>query len=53
VTPGRDNVAGVFGGLGLEWRMRDRVSFFGAAEVTAMSDASTTVTSKGGVRVAF
>ena len=53
VTPGKNNVVGLFGGLGMEWRTRSGVSFFGAAEYTAMSDQATTIVGRGGVKVAF
>jgi hypothetical protein len=44
---------GVLGGGGLEWRTREGVSFFGAAEAIGFSDQSTVVSARGGVRVAF
>jgi Autotransporter beta-domain len=53
VTPGKTTVAGVFGGLGMEWRTRSGVSLFGVAEYTAMSDQANLVTGRGGIRVAF
>jgi hypothetical protein len=53
VTPGKNSVAGVFGGFGVEWRTRSGVSFFGAAEYTAMSDQANTIVGRGGIRVAF
>jgi uncharacterized protein with beta-barrel porin domain len=53
LTPGRNSVAGVLGGLGFEWRTREGVSFFAVGEYTAMSDQSTNVDARGGVRVAF
>jgi hypothetical protein len=53
VTPGKNTVAGVFGGLGMEWRTRSGVSFFGAAEYTAMSDQSNLIVGRGGVKVTF
>src|SRR5262249_434881 len=53
VTPGRSAVAGVVGGGGLEWRTREGVSFFGAAEAIGFSDSSTVVSARGGIRVAF
>jgi uncharacterized protein with beta-barrel porin domain len=53
VTPGRHNVTGVVGGGGLEWRTREGISFFGAAEAIGMSDQSTVIDGRGGIRVAF
>jgi len=53
VTPGKSTVAGVFGGLGMEWRTRSGVSFFGAAEYTAMSDQANLIVGRGGIKVAF
>jgi len=53
MTPGRNSVAAWLAGAGFEWRTAERVSFFGAGEYVAMSDASTTWTAKGGVRVGF
>jgi hypothetical protein len=53
VTPGKNTVAGVLGGGGLEWRTREGVSFFGAAEAIGMSDSSTVIGARGGMRVAF
>jgi len=53
LTPGQSSVAGALGGLGFEWRTRQGVSFFAASEYQAMSDKSTNIGAKGGVRVAF
>ena len=53
VTPGKNTVAGVFGGLGMEWRTRSGVSLFGAAEYTAMSDQANLIVGRGGIKVAF
>lgn len=53
ITPGKNNVAGVLGGGGFEWRTRNGVSFFGAAEAMGMSDSSTIISARGGLRVAF
>jgi hypothetical protein len=53
VTPGKNEVAGVLGGGGFEWRTRQGVSLFGAAEAIGFSDQSTVWSAKGGVRVAF
>jgi Autotransporter beta-domain len=52
-TPGSSSVGGVYAGGGFEWRTAQRIDFFAAGEYTAMSDASRTVTAKGGVRVGF
>jgi len=51
-TPGKNNIWGGFGGGGLEWRT-DRVAVFVSAEYLAMSDKSSLVSGKGGIRVAF
>jgi Autotransporter beta-domain len=53
VTPGRSAVSGVVGGGGFEWRTREGVSIFGAAEAIGFSDQSTVIGAKGGIRVAF
>ncbi len=53
ITPGQNNVAGVLGGGGFEWRTRKGVSWFGAAEAIGMSDSGTVVSARGGIRVAF
>jgi hypothetical protein len=53
VTPGRSDVAGVVGGGGFEWRTREGVSVFGAAEAIGFSDQSTVWSARGGLRVAF
>jgi hypothetical protein len=51
-TPGKDDVWGGFGGLGLEFRNAN-VALFGSAEYLWLSDSSTVVSGNGGVRVAF
>jgi len=51
-TPGKDDVWGGFGGLGMEFRYAN-VAVFGSAEYLALSDNSSVVSGKGGVRVAF
>jgi hypothetical protein len=53
VTPGRSAVGGVVGGGGFEWRTREGVSIFGAAEAIGFSDQSTVIGARGGIRVAF
>ncbi len=53
VTPGKSTVGGLVGGGGFEWRTREGISFFGAGEAIAYSDASTVWNAKGGVRLAF
>jgi hypothetical protein len=53
VTPGKDNVAGVVVGGGIEWRSAERISVFAAADYTVMSDSSALVSGRGGLRVAF
>ena len=52
-TLGKSDVGGVYAGAGMDWFLDRRISLFAAAEYTAMSDASTTVTAKGGMRFAF
>ena len=46
-------MAGVVEGGGLEWRTREGVSFFGAAEAIGMSDSGTVISARGGIHVAF
>ncbi|HLH89737.1 MAG TPA: autotransporter domain-containing protein [Xanthobacteraceae bacterium] len=53
VTPGRNDVAGIVGGGGFEWRTREGIALFGAAEAIGFSDQSTVWSARGGVRVAF
>jgi hypothetical protein len=52
-TPDKASIAGGYGGAALDWRVRGGVSVFAATEYTAMSDSSSTITAKGGVRVGF
>lgn len=52
-TPGKNDVFGGYGGVGFDWRHRNGVTVFGAAEYTATTDSSRTATAKGGVKVAF
>jgi len=51
-TPGKADVWGGLGGLGLEWQSRN-VTFFSAAEYLALSDNSNVVSGRAGLRVAF
>jgi hypothetical protein len=51
-TPGSANVWGGYGGLGLEWNMRN-VTLFSAAEYLALSDRSNVVSGRAGLRVGF
>ena len=51
-TPANADVWGGFGGLGLEWRTRN-VTFFSTAEYLALSDNSTVVSGRAGLRVGF
>ncbi len=53
VTPAKNAVAGVLGGGGLEWRTREGIAMFGAAEAIGFSDQSTVVTARAGIRAAF
>lgn len=51
-TPGRGNVWGGFGGAGLEWR-KANVTLYSAAEYLALSDRSSVVSGRAGLRVGF
>ena len=51
-TPANADAWGGFGGLGLEWRTRN-VTFFSTAECLALSDNSTVVSGRAGLRVGF
>jgi len=51
-TPGNADVWGCFGGLGVEWRTRN-TTIFSAAEYLALSDNSTVVSGRAGLRVGF
>ncbi len=53
VTPGKNDVSGIVGGGGVEWRTREGVSVFGNVEAIGFSDQSTVWSALGGVRVAF
>lgn len=52
-TPGKSSVFGGYVGGGFNWLQASGFSVFGAAEVTAMSDSSHTITGHGGVKLAF
>ena len=51
-TPGKADVWGGFGGLGMEWRTRN-VTIYSAAEYLALSDNSSIASGRAGLRVAF
>ena len=51
-APGDDEVWGGYGGVGLAWRA-ENVTVFGAAEYTELSDDSSIVSGRAGLRVAF
>ena len=51
-TPGKLDVWGGFGTLGLEWRTRN-VTLFSAAEYLALCDNSSVVSGRAGLRVGF
>jgi hypothetical protein len=51
-APGEGNVWGGYGGAGLAWRA-ERITVFGAAEYTALSDDSAIVSGRAGLRVVF
>ena len=52
-TPGKSSISGGYAGASLDWRMRNGLALFAAAEYTAMSDSSNTVTGKAGLRYGF
>jgi len=52
-TPGKSNVGGAYVGGGFERRAAQRIAFFAVGEYAAMSDPSSAVTGKAGVRVGF
>jgi uncharacterized protein with beta-barrel porin domain len=52
-TPGKSSIGGGYGGVSLDWRTKNGVSLFAAAEYTAMTDSSNTVTGKAGLRYGF
>lgn len=52
-TPGKGSIVGFYAGAGFDWRNASGFSVFGAAEFTAMSDQSQTITGRGGVKVSF
>ena len=51
-TPGKDHVWGGFAGVGGEYRNAN-VAVFVSGEYLALSDSSSVISGKGGVRVAF
>jgi outer membrane autotransporter protein len=51
-TPGKDDVWGGFGGLGMEFRNAN-ISTFASGEYLALSDQSSVISGKAGLRVAF
>ena len=51
-TPDQKTVFGGYGGVGLDWQV-GKTTLFAAGEFTAANDSSTTVSGKGGVRVAW
>jgi hypothetical protein len=52
-TPGKDAVAGLYTGLGLDWRASASTTLFAAFEGTRMTDDSITGVARGGFRIAF
>ena len=50
--PGRDDVWGAYGGAELAWQS-GRVGLFAAAQYLALSDSSSVVSGRGGLRIAF
>jgi len=51
--PGKSSIGGAYVGGGFDWRTRAGISMFAAGEYLAMSDSSSTITGKGGLRIAF
>ena len=52
-APGQNDVAGLYTGIGFDYRATERVTLFAATEGTIMSDKSATGIVQGGVRVSF
>lgn len=52
-TPGQGNVTGIYAGAALDWHHASGISVFAATEFNTMSDASRTITGRGGFRIAF
>ncbi|MES2195692.1 MAG: autotransporter domain-containing protein [Pseudomonadota bacterium] len=52
-TPGQGNVTGFYAGAAIDWRHVSGASLFAATEFNTMSDASRTITGRGGFRFAF
>jgi outer membrane autotransporter protein len=52
-TPGKSSIGGGYVSGSLDWRMKSGLALFAAAEYTAMSDSSNTVTGKAGLRYGF
>ena len=52
-APGRNNVAGAFAGLNVNYWLSQTTSLFAAVEATAMSDNSKTGIVQGGLRIAL
>ncbi|HWX05530.1 MAG TPA: autotransporter outer membrane beta-barrel domain-containing protein [Bradyrhizobium sp.] len=52
-TPGKSSISGGYVAGSLDWRMKSGLALFAAAEYTAMSDSSNTVTGKAGLRYGF
>jgi len=52
-TPGQNNVAGFYIGLGVDYRLTQTVSLFAATQGTIMTDNSVTGIAQAGVKVSF
>jgi len=52
-APGQNDAAGLYAGIGFDYRATERINLFTAAEGTMMSDKSRTGNARAGVRVAF
>ena len=53
VTPGAGNVTGVYVSAGFDWRHSSGASVFATTEFNSMSDASRTITARGGLKATF
>ena len=52
-APGKDCVGGVYGGLDVDFRIRESLSVFASGEYTETNDPATLIAARGGVRWQF